>query len=62
MNLLNCFGYKLNEQGEYSYQSTNSDDELTKRRNAANEFHLFYNDLKKIKEGSLDGFEEYINV
>jgi hypothetical protein len=35
---------------------------MTKRENVIKEFHRFYNDLKKIKSGTLDGFEEYIQV
>lgn len=60
--MLSHFGYKLNEPGDYVYQKPNSDDERIKRENAANEFQNFFNDLKKIREGTLNGFEEYINV
>jgi hypothetical protein len=35
---------------------------MTARDNATNEFHRFYNDLKKIKDNSLNGFEEFITV
>ncbi len=62
MDLLKCFGYRLNGKGEYVYQSTESHDQMINRENAANEFQNFYNDLKKIKEGSLDGFEDFITV
>ncbi len=62
MDLLKCFGYRLNGKGEYVYQSTESHDQMINRENAANEFQNFYNDLKKIKEGSLDGFEDFIIV
>ena len=32
------------------------------RDDATTEFHRFYNDLKKIKDNSLNGFEEFIMV
>jgi hypothetical protein len=35
---------------------------MTARDNATKEFHRFYNDLKKIKDDSLDGFKEFITV
>lgn len=62
MEILKSFGYGLNDKGDYVYQSRSSQTQTDKRQNAANEFQKFYNDLKKIKEGSLNGFEEFINV
>jgi len=59
---LKGLGYQLNGLGDYAYQEIDSRNEMTNRQNAANEFQKFYNDLKKIKEGSLNGFEEYIQV
>ena len=35
---------------------------MTARENATNEFHQFYNDLKKIKDNSLNGFKEFLIV
>ncbi len=62
MDLLKGLGYELSKQGDYVYQRTSSNDETTKRENVIKEFQRFYNDLKKIKLGTLDGFEEYIQV
>jgi len=59
---LKRIGYQLNGSGDYVYQEIDSGNEIINRQNAANEFQIFYNDLKKIKEGSLNGFEEYIQV
>jgi len=60
---LKCLGYELNGLGDYVYRIVDStSNEMTKRKNAANEFQNFFNDLKKIKEGSLNGFEEFIQV
>ncbi len=51
----------MSRQGDYVYERAN-EKESTTRENAADEFQLFYNDLKKIKAGTLKGFEEYIQV
>ena len=44
------------------FKKGHSNSEITNRENAVNEFQRFFNDLKKIKEGSLNGFEEFIQV
>ncbi len=62
LDLLQYFGYQDNGGGNYVYQSTSSNAEMTARDNATKEFHRFYNDLKKIKDDSLDGFKEFITV
>ncbi len=62
MDLLKGLGYELSKQGDYVYQITSSNDEMTRRENVIKEFQRFYNDLKKIKSGTLDGFKEYIQV
>jgi hypothetical protein len=60
---LKRLGYELNGLGDYVYRIVDSNsNEMTTRKNAANEFQNFFNDLKKIKEGSLNGFEEFIQV
>ncbi len=61
MDLLRHFGYKVDTKGNYTYQSTSTEQENTIRRNAANEFLKFFDDLKKIKDGALNGFQTYIN-
>ncbi|CAF4776629.1 unnamed protein product, partial [Rotaria sp. Silwood2] len=60
LKLLQYFGYKLDQKGNYTYQPTDSHGEITHRQNATNEFKRFYNDLKRIKEGTFDGFTQYI--
>ncbi|CAF1251018.1 unnamed protein product [Rotaria sordida] len=60
LDLLKHFGYELDRKGNYTYRSTDSNREITLRENATNEFKNFYNDLRRIKEGSLDDFAEYI--
>jgi hypothetical protein len=62
LDLLKGLGYELSKQGDYVYQITSSNDEMTRRENVIKEFQRFYNDLKKIKSGTLDGFKEYIQV
>ncbi len=61
MEILKRLGYVVSRQGDYVYERAN-EKESTTRENAADEFQLFYNDLKKIKAGTLKGFEEYIQV
>ncbi|CAF4929174.1 unnamed protein product [Rotaria sp. Silwood1] len=60
LGLLKHFGYILDQSGNYTYQSTTVHREITRRQNATNEIRRFYNDLKRIKDGSFNGFEEYI--
>jgi hypothetical protein len=62
LTLLEGLGYELSIQGVYSYQRTSSNDEMARREHVMNEFQRFYNDLKKIKSDTLDGFKEYIQV
>ena len=52
----------MDPKGNYTYQPPSTEQETTIRRNAANEFLKFFDDLKKIKDGNLDGFQAYINV
>ncbi|CAF3815432.1 unnamed protein product, partial [Adineta steineri] len=61
LDLLKYFGYRDNGRGNYVYQPISSSDEVTARENAANEFKRFYDDLKKARDNTLDGFEDYIN-
>ncbi len=62
MGLLKRLGYIVNNKGEYVYQPTDSDAEMANRKEAADEFKNFFNNIKKIKEGTLKGFEEFIKV
>lgn len=52
----------MNPTGDYGYQNTSFRDVIEKRENSANEFLNFYEDLKSIKNGTLNGFVEYIQV
>ncbi|CAF3298632.1 unnamed protein product [Rotaria socialis] len=60
LDLLQHFGYVLNEQGYYIYRQTDSIRDKTSRENATNEFKRFYDDLKQIKDGSLHGFDGFL--
>ncbi|CAF1348064.1 unnamed protein product [Rotaria magnacalcarata] len=60
LDLLKHFGYVLNEQGYYIYRQTDSIHDRISRENATNEFKRFFDDLKKIRDGSLHGFEGFL--
>lgn len=62
MELLELLGYEVNQNGDYVYRRVTSKDEIEFREEAADEIQRFYSDLKKIKAGSLHGFQEYISV
>lgn len=62
LQILNDFGYALDPQGDYVYQKTDSAREKTRRENAANEFQQFFDELKKIKDGSCIGIKEFLTV
>ncbi|CAF3972162.1 unnamed protein product, partial [Adineta steineri] len=52
LNLLDYYGYKRNNQGEYIYHSSTSDNEIEQRRNGVNELEKFFTDLKTITSSS----------
>ncbi len=62
MKLLKGLGYELSGHGECVYRAPSSDDEIRRRENVMYEFQRFYGDIKKIKAGTLDGFDDYIQV
>ena len=62
MQLLGLLGYEINENNDYVYRRTSSEEELLFRQEVADEFDRFSTDLKKIKAGNLLGFKEYISV
>jgi len=59
---LKNFGYDLDAKGNYTYRSSRSQNESTARENAANEFLRFFDDIKKIRDDRLNGFQQYIRV
>ena len=62
MSLLEFFGYANNDRGLYVYHLPKSDRERENRQKAVNEFGRFFNDLKNAEDGSLNGFEQFIQV
>ncbi|CAF4044021.1 unnamed protein product [Rotaria sp. Silwood2] len=61
LDLLEVLGYIHQNRDEYVYKSPKSDYEHERRLNGVNEFHRFFNDLKSAKNGTLNGFEEFIH-
>ncbi len=62
MNLLPLFGCTLNNRGDYIFVEANTPQEITLRETAANEFRQFYDELKKVKSGSVNVVEYFLNV
>lgn len=56
------FGYQANAGGEYRFQETSNALENKRRNDASNELMRFQDDLKKIKNGSLAGFDKFLQV
>jgi hypothetical protein len=62
LNLLLLFGCCINNRGDYIFVDANTPQEITLRENAANEFRQFYDELKKVKNGSVTVVEYFLNV
>ncbi|CAF0734969.1 unnamed protein product [Adineta steineri] len=60
LNLLDYYGYKQNNQGEYIYHSSTSGNEIERRRNGVNELEKFFTDLKTITSSSPDDLKKFI--
>jgi len=62
LNLLPLFGCTRNSQGDYIFVKANTPQEITLRETATNEFRQFYDELKKVKSGSVHVVEYFLNV
>ncbi len=62
MNLLTLFGCTPNNRGEYIFIDANTPEEIELREIAANEFRQFYDEIKKVKNGSSIIMEYFLNV
>ncbi len=62
MDLLPLFGCTPNNRGDYIFVDANTPEDITLRETAAIEFRQFYNELKKVKNGSIDVVEYFLYV
>ncbi|CAF1331932.1 unnamed protein product, partial [Rotaria sordida] len=61
LNLLPLFGCTLNNRGDYIFVDANRSEDSALREAAGNEFRQFYDELKKIKNGSSIVMEYFLN-
>jgi hypothetical protein len=62
LDLLPLFGCTPNNRGDYIFVDANTPEDITLRETAAIEFRQFYNELKKVKNGSIDVVEYFLHV
>jgi hypothetical protein len=62
LDLLPFFGCTPNNRGDYIFVDANTSQEIALRETAANEFRQFYDELKKVKNGSISVIEYFLNV
>jgi hypothetical protein len=62
LDLLPLFGCTPNNRGDYIFVDANTPEDITLRETAAIEFRQFYNELKKVKNGSIDVVEYFLYV
>ncbi len=56
------YGLKHERTGEFVYQPAETKTERERRKNGVNEIKKLSRDLKSARNGSLDGFQEFIRV